>query len=91
MLYSCALLGNYSIFTLQGDAIRNISGYFKISGVSGGFDGGTGVFSTSDGKTHPQPTNRGDSGYAFFNANTVVSTANENRPNNLNLKYFIKV
>lgn len=77
--------------TLQGDAIRNISGYFKISGVTGGFDGGSGVFNTSGNNTRPQQSGVVGSGGCNFSASRVVSTANEVRPNNFNIKIYIKL
>lgn len=81
--------------TLQGDAIRNISGSL-----------GTGLglilkAGSNQGALYPSATyNWNDVGHTTthnnntqinFDASRVVSTANEVRPNNFNLKFYVKV
>ena len=83
--------------TLQGDAIRNITGGF-MGGGNGWHDqflySASGAFSVGNynGNTHNGNT-AGRWSYlsANFNASKVVPTASENRPHNFNIRMFIKV
>ena len=84
--------------TLQGDAIRNITGdmYFGadtnadtgfLTSVNGCFNGrNIKDFSVSRGGRIV-----GKYQGLSFNANNQISTANENRVNNFNIKLYIKV
>ena len=97
MLYSCALLGNYSIFTLQGDAIRNISGYFLVGEKNrylGCIGYTTGVFQGAGKHVNIITSTRGNLASAGVHIEakyTLPTTETENRPNNFNLKMWIKV
>ena len=83
--------------TLQGDAIRNITGGFRggnrdwedsfLLRANGAFSLAEYIGSTSHGESFK--------GYSYmradFNASNVVPTASENRPYNFNIRMFIKV
>ena len=83
--------------TLQGDAIRNITGSARLTSIGrlgygspsspsiSGFVGGE-VFSKSK-----KGLNEKEIGELVFDTQEVVPTANENRPNNFNVKLYIKV
>lgn len=78
--------------SLQNDAIRNITGNFSESYGNGTIDNqATGVFSkyayNTRGGFGESYINRGYS----FNASNVISTADENRPYNFNMRMFIKI
>lgn len=83
--------------SLQSDAIRNITGrfYANNSGWENKlFDSASGAFSVGDYTGNGHKGN--SSGYnaylgATFDASSVVSTADENRPYNFNMRMFIKV
>ena len=86
--------------TLQGDAIRNISGRFSFRGETNQGVSPVGIVRAEGafGKEGDNTQWGVGFGHKFagqfivnFNASSQVSTASENRPNNLNLKYFIKV
>lgn len=78
--------------TKQGDAIRNITGTFATTFAYG--DVQTGVFTSSTAKNTGVSTYAGTHERAVtlnFNANSVVPTANENRPVNMSMNYVIQV
>ena len=75
---------------LQGDAIRNITGNFVVIGSSIAYEG---VFSQN--RHRFSGTEWGDWGptpyyLTSFDASRVVPTAEENRPVNKAVRYFIK-
>ena len=70
------------------DAIRNIVGQFKASGISGGIDSCSGVFSQS-GSDSVVAGGPGSGGYGVFNASTVVPTASENRVKSIGVNHII--
>lgn len=77
-----------ALATMQGDAIRNISGYFGGCTDSYGYTGG--AFKV--GYSTSSKSGSGDK-YNYrinFDASNVVPTANENRPKNIALIYLIK-
>ena len=80
---------------LQGDAIRNITGYFGlealVTGTSGYHPVG-GVFNVVSGINNHIGSDMIHSGSSQinFDASFVVPTANENRPINKAVRYFIK-
>lgn len=83
--------------TLQGDAIRNISGSFVVDDVVGlGGYGGTkfppnGAFKVVGSANYDARSHDTWNGYLLsFNASYVVPTANEDRPINRAVRYFIK-
>lgn len=78
--------------TKQGDAIRNITGTFATTFAYG--DVQTGVFTSSTAKNTGVSTYAGTHERAVtlnFNANSIVPTANENRPVNMAMNYVIQV
>jgi hypothetical protein len=83
------LLGN-----VQGDAIRDMVGEFKVAGAGGGLDGIAGVFNVKNSPNSylsaPQTVATSNVGYAQFQASNVVPTDVENRPVNIALLYCIK-
>ena len=76
----------------QSDAIRNITGGFKVSGGSGGFDAFSGACTQSGGggNTFSPAGSFAGSAPVFFNASAVVPTASDNRPRNIALLACIK-
>ncbi|QYM92225.1 phage tail-collar fiber domain-containing protein [Dickeya zeae] len=82
---------NRSLLSLQGDAIRNITGF--VSGAFAGFDGFQGAFFDTGSRyaTTAAPTGRVDMNDDFaFDASRVVPTANENRPRNIAFNYIVR-
>jgi len=82
-----------TVGSVQGDAIRNITGKLQTN-ISIGPSGGTGVFSKMTGKNqtyggHTQYTDRFTS-TLIFDASDSVPTADENRPVNMALIPIIK-
>lgn len=77
--------------SLQSDAIRNIVGKLNFHGGQGILTGGTGAFSASGSARASDGAGGYTKNNADFNASSVVSTANENRPYNFNMRMFIKV
>lgn len=80
--------------SLQNDAIREITGNLvRGTGAGGGLiEGGSGVFTLYVPTRSPaQGSNFHIYSNIIFNASRVVSTANENRPYNFNMRMFIKV
>ena len=81
---------------LQGDAIRNIYGSFLVDDAVGlgGYDMNfppNGAFKTGKHMNYDARSNDGPAGYLLsFNASYVVPTANEDRPINRAVRYFIK-
>lgn len=74
---------------LQGDAIRNITGRFAKTKPARDF---TGAFYDSNDISHAD-SNSGtsnDTRAVYFDASKVVPTANENRPVNYAVNYYIK-
>ena len=83
--------------TLQGDAIRNISGSFVVDDVVGlGGYGGTkfppnGAFKVVGSAYYDARSHESWNGcLVSFNTSYVVPTANEDRPINRAVRYFIK-
>lgn len=84
--------GGRNIGTYQGDAIRNISGWFNASGPwSNGVAGGSFYTNGSVAGNTPGGNNssQGAQTSYVFNAANVVPTANENRPRNISLAVYI--
>ncbi|MCO7254411.1 phage tail protein [Dickeya oryzae] len=82
---------NRSILSLQGDAIRNITGF--VSGVYVGFDAYTGAFYDTGSRNSIAPSSAvvGQMNDDFaFDASRVVPTANENRPRNIAFSYIVR-
>lgn len=70
----------------QGDAIRNISGHVGSvlrTGTSGAFVESVGPGSVA-GAAHF------NTNHVYFDISRVVPTANENRPANMAVRYFIR-
>ncbi|TYL41699.1 phage tail protein [Dickeya sp. ws52] len=82
---------NRSILSLQGDAIRNITGF--VSGVYVGFDGYSGAFYDTGSRNSISPLStiaaQLNDDFAF-DASRVVPTANENRPRNIAFSYIVR-
>lgn len=81
--------------TTQGDAIRNITGDIRWASnrTPTATTGGTGVFAdsgTSNGIISSGSGTERLSGVTF-DASTVVPTANENRPRNIGVTYYMRV
>ena len=79
----------------QGDAIRNITGYFGLESLvsgSSGYHPVGGAFSVTSGTNNHIGSDMIHSGATQinFNASFVVPTAEENRPINKAIRYFIK-
>ena len=74
----------------QGDAIRNITGTFYDHHSQ--LSGGGGVFGSGGHTGGTESFGSGAQGnwYVDFNAARVVPTANENRPVNQAVRYFIR-
>ena len=78
---------------LQGDAIRNIEGEFNTEVVANIYKYATGAFligqdiALGDGSWSK---GFGETHRLIFDASRVVPTANENRPINKAVRYFIK-
>ncbi|MDR3195965.1 MAG: phage tail protein [Endomicrobium sp.] len=73
----------------QGDAIRNITGRFAKTKPNSGF---LGAFYGADDVSHGN-SNSGsssDTRAVYFDASRIVPTANENRPVNYAVNYYIK-
>ena len=86
--------GGRTFNTLQGDAIRNMTGRLvRGTGAGGGLvEGADGVFSgASPSRSPAQGSNFNCFSVINFSASRVVPTANENRPYNFNIRMFIKV
>lgn len=75
----------------QGDAIRNITGYFPCDNAQGAYVGGAfSVPSHSYGPGYPEATT-GEVGYKVsFDASSQVPTADENRPKTIKFLYCVK-
>ncbi|QDX29876.1 phage tail protein [Dickeya poaceiphila] len=82
---------NRSLLSLQGDAIRNITGF--VSGVYVGFDAYTGAFYDTGSRNSIAPASavvaQMNDDFAF-DASRVVPTANENRPRNIAFSYIVR-
>ena len=81
--------------TLQGDAIRNITGFHGSEALISRGDTGNhpigGAFHTTEGYLRHIAASSGfGSQLVNFDASRVVPTAEENRPINKAVKYFIK-
>ena len=79
-----------SLGELQGDAIRNITGNFNATDNNSWNINANGVFY---GQTIGAGDRGGEAGEYkkyYFDASRVVPTANENRPINKAVRYFIK-
>lgn len=82
-----------TLLSTQGDAIRNITGGFKVSGSTGTVDTTSGAFylSTSGQPTLPASAFvSGSSGAAKFDVSRVVPTASENRPRSIAFNYIVR-
>ncbi|MCO7254763.1 phage tail protein [Dickeya oryzae] len=82
---------NRSLLSLQGDAIRNITGF--VSGAFVGFDLFQGAFFDTGSRYANVATPTGgvnlNDDFAF-DASRVVPTANENRPRNIAFNYIVR-
>ena len=77
-----------TVLSLQGDAIRNITGTFSPGGFIGGL---TGVFSNNGGPAYSSNSGlASDSRLIEFDASRVVPTASENRVKNIAFLYIVK-
>jgi microcystin-dependent protein len=74
----------------QGDAIRNIVGNVSPSWAGDVAGSPTGVFSGSYKNSSREGTNSNNGWNLNFYASRVVPTANENRPVNYAVSYYIK-
>ena len=88
--------GVTSTGTLQGDAIRNITGQFGIGdGLTGNpsATGASGAFTTyASGTSYVSTSNAASRTYGVvLDTSRVVPTAAENRPKNIMRKFFIKI
>ncbi|WP_050570667.1 phage tail protein, partial [Dickeya oryzae] len=80
-----------SLLSIQGDAIRNITG--AISGGSVFFDAFVGAFydyGTRSGVSATSYSSVNLSDDFAFDASRVVPTANENRPRNIAFSYIVR-
>ena len=83
-----------ALSTLQGDAIRNITGRMSQIVSNAGLIVGNGVFANGNslgsfnwgGASAPYPY----SGYVDFDASRIVPTAPENRPVNMAVRYLVR-
>lgn len=78
----------------QGDAIRNITGYFSSEALPGGASGGVEIggafYLSGTGRDHVSGNiDSGNNNYSF-DASRVVPTAYENRPAFVGLRFLIK-
>jgi hypothetical protein len=81
-----------NVGTQQGDALQQMTGSFKVAGVSGGIDNTSGVFQTTNtNKTSPTYSGGASAsvGYGTFNASLVARTSTETRGKNINVLYCI--
>lgn len=78
--------------SVQGDAIRNITGYWTGTEAPGYYTvfGGA-VYKQGPGKYHGINGSDWDNERMFFDASRVVPTAAENRPKNIAMNYIIKI
>lgn len=72
----------------QGDAIRNFTG--TLGNVVGGGSGGNGVFTVGVSGYDSYQGGHGSGMSIDFNVSRVVPTAEENRPVNKAVRYFIR-
>ena len=76
---------------LQGDAIRNITGYFgRVDDNMGDFTGGAFYLKRYPGWDWDSFKKDTNSQVLYFDASRIVPTASENRPINKAVRYFIK-
>ncbi len=75
---------------LQGDAIRNITGNFNATDNNSWNINANGVFYGQTIGAGDQGGKAGEYKKYYFDASRVVPTANENRPINKAVRYFIK-
>lgn len=81
----------------QDDAIRNITGTFHAFGMTNNDVGRSAIVSgafyqtTSNENGRSSPLGGSNSKGLGFNADLQVPTANENRPVNIGVNYFIKI
>ncbi|WP_368678987.1 phage tail protein [Dickeya oryzae] len=82
---------NRNLLSLQGDAIRNITGF--VSGAFVAFDAFQGAFFDTGNRTAISPSStvgiQMNDDFAF-DASRVVPTANENRPRNIAFSYIVR-
>lgn len=85
--------GSLAVGTTQGDAIRNITGTFRVQNSYTNNPTTSGAITTSGTSTiRPSPgisTSLNDT--LNFNASNVVPTANENRPYNIALTPYVRM
>ena len=88
-----------SLGITQGDAIRNITGTFgrvddqmgkNADGSSGGITNGAFYLTSNPGWDWESKNGNNSSSMLHFEASRVVPTAEENRPINKAVRYFIK-
>ena len=79
-----------SLGELQGDAIRNITGNFNATDNNSWNINANGVFYGQTIGAGDQGGEAGEYKKYYFDASRVVPTANENRPINKAVRYFIK-
>ena len=79
-----------SLGELQGDAIRNITGNFNATDNNSWNINANGVFYGQTIGAGDQGDEAGEYKKYYFDASRVVPTANENRPINKAVRYFIK-
>ena len=79
-----------SLGELQGDAIRNITGNFNATDNNSWNINANGVFYGQTIGAGDQGGKAGEYKKYYFDASRVVPTANENRPINKAVRYFIK-
>ena len=76
---------------LQGDAIRNITGYFgRIDDNMGDYVNGAFYLKIAKGWDWSSYATDTNSQILYFDASRVVPVAVENRPINKSVRYFIK-
>jgi hypothetical protein len=79
-----------SLGELQGDAIRNITGNFNATDNNSWNINANGVFYGQTIGAGDRGDEAGEYKKYYFDASRVVPTANENRPINKAVRYFIK-
>ena len=87
--YGTVVHSSDSLGHIQGDAIRNITGEYRIregaTASAGGAFQQESPYSTADGDGTPSPAGMS------FDASRVVPTAPENRPVNVAVVYIMRV
>ena len=81
---------SFGLGELQGDAIRNITGNFNATDNNSWNIHANGVFYGQTIGSGDQGNEGGEYKKYYFDASRVVPVANENRPVNKAVRYFIK-